>query len=96
MARSYTNPVVRSLLSTTTRIGDTLIAQGVEMGALPPLYAAAHPGVRGGDYIGPRGVGGMWGYPAKTHPVRPALSEQQGAALWDLTAKSTGVTPDPV
>jgi NAD(P)-dependent dehydrogenase (short-subunit alcohol dehydrogenase family) len=96
MARSYPNPVVRSVLSMSTRIGDTLFAQGVGMGALPSLYAATHPSVRGGDYIGPRGVGGMRGYPAKTHPVRPALSEQQGAALWDLTAKSTGVTPDPV
>jgi hypothetical protein len=28
-------------------------------------------------------------------PLRPALDRETGARLWDLTAKSTDVTPDP-
>jgi NAD(P)-dependent dehydrogenase (short-subunit alcohol dehydrogenase family) len=96
MAGSYTNPVVRSVISATTQLGDITIAQNVRMGALPQLYAATAPGVRGGDYIGPRGLSGMRGYPAKSRPVRAALGHGDGAALWDLTAKLTGVTPDPV
>jgi NAD(P)-dependent dehydrogenase (short-subunit alcohol dehydrogenase family) len=96
MARSYTNPVVRSVIGATTHLADIVLAQNVQMGALPQLYSATAPDVSGGDYIAPRGLGGMRGYPAKSRPVRAALSVRDGAALWDLTAKLTGVTPDPV
>ncbi|NBH04516.1 oxidoreductase [Amycolatopsis sp. SID8362] len=95
MARSYSNPVVRGVIAGGHRIGEALFAQNVRQGALPQLYAATADGVEGGDYLAPGGLGGMRGNPVKVRPLTPALSESLGAALWDVTAKLTGVTPDP-
>jgi NAD(P)-dependent dehydrogenase (short-subunit alcohol dehydrogenase family) len=95
MARTYTNPVVRSVIAGSHRIGEVLFAQNTRLGTLPQLYAATADGVRGGEYFGPRGVGGVRGYPVKVSPLAAARSESLGAGLWDLTAKLTGVTPDP-
>jgi NAD(P)-dependent dehydrogenase (short-subunit alcohol dehydrogenase family) len=95
MARSYTNPVVRSVIAGGHRIGEVLFAQNVRQGALPQLYAATADGVEGGDYIVPGGLGGMRGHPVKARPLPTARSETLGAALWDVTAELTGVTPDP-
>ena len=96
MARSYPNPILKAIIGAGNRIGEVLIAQKVQMGALPQLFAATAQDVSGGDYIGPRGIGGVRGYPANVQPLGSALSERQGSALWELTAKLTGVTPDPV
>ncbi|EOD65927.1 oxidoreductase [Amycolatopsis vancoresmycina] len=95
MARSYRNPVVRSVIAGGHRIGEVLFAQNVRQGALPQLYAATADGVEGGDYIVPGGLGGTRGNPVKSRPLAAARSESLGAALWDVTAKLTGVTPDP-
>ena len=43
------------------RIGNKLVAQSQEMGALPTLYAAVSPDVEMGSYYGPRGAMRMWG-----------------------------------
>ncbi|MFD2418614.1 oxidoreductase [Amycolatopsis pigmentata] len=95
MARSYSNVVVRSVFDVAGRIGDVLLGQNVKMGALPQLYAATAPAVNGGDYVGAGGLGGMRGYPAFVPPLRTALDQRTGTALWELTAKLTGITPDP-
>ncbi|MGW4522925.1 oxidoreductase [Amycolatopsis sp. NPDC004378] len=95
MARSYANPVVRGLIAGTHHLGETLFAQGPRMGALPQLYAATADGVEGGAYFGPRGLGNLRGYPARVPPLAAARSESVGSALWELTAKLTGITPDP-
>ncbi|KZB85819.1 oxidoreductase [Amycolatopsis regifaucium] len=95
MARSYRNPVVRALVGAGNRIGEVLIAQNARMGTLPQLFAATAPEVTGGDYIGPGGLGGLRGNPVKVRPLPAARSESLGAALWDVTTKLTGVTPDP-
>ncbi|NKQ58462.1 SDR family NAD(P)-dependent oxidoreductase [Amycolatopsis sp. K13G38] len=95
MARSYPNKVVSAVIGGVTHLGDLLIAQNVGTGALPQLYAATAPGVNGGDYVGPAGPGELRGYPKIVQPLRPALDHGTGAALWELTAKLTGITPDP-
>ncbi|MGV9361771.1 oxidoreductase [Amycolatopsis sp. NPDC003731] len=95
MARSYSNPVLRSLIAGGHRLGEVLFAQNTRIGALPQLYAATAEGVEGGTYFGPRGLGNLRGYPAAVPPVAAARSERLGSALWELTAKLTGVTPDP-
>ncbi|MGW5724198.1 oxidoreductase [Amycolatopsis sp. NPDC003865] len=95
MARSYSNPVVRSLIAGGHRVGEVLFAQNTRIGALPQLYAATADGVEGGAYFGPRGLGNLRGYPARVPTVAAARSESLGSALWELTAKLTGVTPDP-
>jgi NAD(P)-dependent dehydrogenase (short-subunit alcohol dehydrogenase family) len=95
MARSYSNPVVRSLIAGGHRAGELLFAQNTRVGALPQLYAATAEGVEGGSYFGPRGLGNLRGYPARVPTVAAARSESLGSALWELTASLTGVTPDP-
>ncbi|HET6504713.1 MAG TPA: oxidoreductase [Amycolatopsis sp.] len=94
MAHSYANPVLRAGMLAGSRIGD-LLAQNVDIGALPQLYAATAPEVNGGDYVGPGGPGGLRGHPTFTAPLTPALDQRTGAELWELTEKLTGVTPDP-
>jgi NAD(P)-dependent dehydrogenase (short-subunit alcohol dehydrogenase family) len=95
MARSYRNPVVRTLIAGGHRIGEVLFAQNARIGALPQLYAATADDVEGGGYFAPRGVGNLRGYPVRVSTLGAARTEPLGTALWDLTAKLTGVTPDP-
>ncbi|PXY27226.1 oxidoreductase [Prauserella muralis] len=95
MARSQPSALLRQVIDVGTRLGGLLVAQNARMGALPQLYAATAPGVRGGDYVGPRGPGELRGHPRPVRFVRPALDPALGAGLWELTAKLTGVTPDP-
>ncbi|MEV7046317.1 oxidoreductase [Amycolatopsis sp. NPDC051061] len=95
MARSYSNPVIRSVLAGGHRLGEVLFAQGTRIGALPQLYAATADGVEGGTYFAPRGLGNLRGYPVAVRTVAAARSESLGSALWELTAKLTEVTPDP-
>ena len=52
-------------------------AQDADMGALPTLYAATEPGLEGGLYIGPDGVGEMRGHPTRVSPAR-----QRGTRRW--------------
>jgi protochlorophyllide reductase len=72
-----------------------LIGQPAEQGAWPQLYAATAPGVTGGEYYGPDGFQQMRGHPAPARASRQASDPATAAALWDLTAKLSGVTPDP-
>ncbi|WP_199430228.1 oxidoreductase [Qaidamihabitans albus] len=95
MARSYGNPLLRGAMIAGTRMGELLFAQSTRMGTLPQLFAATAPGVGGGDYIGPGAFGGARGHPVVTRPLPPALDAELGARLWELTAKLTGITPNP-
>jgi len=72
-----------------------LTTQKVGTGVLPQLYAATAASVRGGEYIGPRGLGELVGYPGPAR--RSAAARDPGLArrLWDVTAAETGVAPDP-
>jgi NAD(P)-dependent dehydrogenase (short-subunit alcohol dehydrogenase family) len=95
MARSYGNRFVRTVVGAGTRAGELLLAQNTRMGTLPQLYAATAPGVAGGEYVGPDGLRGMRGHPVIVAPLGRALSASSGSGLWELTARLTGVTPDP-
>jgi NAD(P)-dependent dehydrogenase (short-subunit alcohol dehydrogenase family) len=68
-----------------------LVAQSAEMGALPTLYAATAPGVRGGDYIGPDGLGEMRGYPTKVQSSPRSHDREVAEQLWQISEKLTGV-----
>lgn len=73
------------------RIGNALLAQSAEMGALPQLYAASMPDVRGGDYYGPDRMGGNRGYPKKVGSNQASRDEDSARRLWELSEKLTGV-----
>ncbi|MEJ2857828.1 MULTISPECIES: oxidoreductase [unclassified Saccharothrix] len=90
MARARRNPI----FSIGAKISD-LLAQSVEMGTLPQLYAATAPDVVGGAYYGPDGFRGTRGYPTRVGSTAAAKDELAASRLWDLTAKLTGVAPDP-
>ncbi len=73
------------------KVANAVIAQSDEMGALPTLYAATEPGLEGGTYVGPDGVGEQRGYPKIVQPSRAARDEQTARRLWEVSADLTGV-----
>ena len=73
------------------KIGNAIFAQSAEMGALPVLYAAVAPDLRGGDYTGPGGFSGMRGYPLKTHSSPASHDPQTASRLWSVSKEMTGV-----
>ncbi|MFN8444373.1 MAG: oxidoreductase [Caldilineaceae bacterium] len=73
------------------KIANTLIAQPVEMGALPLLYACTASDVNGCDYIGPTGMGGMRGYPGKVKSNDLSYDEPLAKRLWQVSEELTGV-----
>jgi NAD(P)-dependent dehydrogenase (short-subunit alcohol dehydrogenase family) len=73
------------------RATNLVMAQSAEMGALPSLYAATAPGVEGGSYIGPDGIGEFRGHPHVVSPNRAARDEQVAARLWSVAEELTGV-----
>lgn len=87
--------IVGDFLTGAYAIGDKLLAQPVEGGALPTLYAATAPDARGGEYYGPSGPGELRGTPRRVNPPLAALDADVAARLWTLTAELTGVAPDP-
>lgn len=61
-------------------------------GAKPQVYAATGAGVRGGDYFGPSGPGGVLGRGVKrVTPVPAALDQAAARRLWDVSQELTGV-----
>jgi len=69
-----------------------VVAQSAEMGALPILYAATEPGLEGGIYVGPDGVGEFRGHPKIVRASRAARDEDVAARLWSVCEELTGVT----
>jgi NAD(P)-dependent dehydrogenase (short-subunit alcohol dehydrogenase family) len=95
--RLFTNSMAQRspLLARLTAPLTTLFTQDVRTGALPQLYAATAPGVRGGDYVGPGGPGELYGAPAPARRSAAAGDEELARRLWVATADATGVQPDP-
>jgi NAD(P)-dependent dehydrogenase (short-subunit alcohol dehydrogenase family) len=73
------------------KVANGVVAQSDEMGALPTLYAATEPGLEGGTYVGPDGVGEQRGYPKIVQPSRAARDEPTARRLWQVSADLTGV-----
>jgi NAD(P)-dependent dehydrogenase (short-subunit alcohol dehydrogenase family) len=72
-------------------LGNRLFSQSAARGALPTLYAAAAPDVKGGDYIGPDGIAEMWGYPRRVGCSAAAQDRRDAARLWEDSERLTGV-----
>jgi NAD(P)-dependent dehydrogenase (short-subunit alcohol dehydrogenase family) len=72
-------------------LGNRVIAQPAEAGALPTLYAATAPGVRPDSFTGPSVF--MWrGAPARSWRARWTLNDVAGERLWSASERLTGVT----
>jgi len=76
------------------RVGNRVIAQSDEMGALPTLYAATEPGLEGGTYAGPDGMLEQGGHPKRVSPNRAARDEEAARRLWEVSEEMTGVRFD--
>lgn len=68
-----------------------VMAQSAGMGALPQIYAATSPDVRGGDYIGPDGLLGQRGTPRKVKSSGRSHDSTAAAMLWAVSEKLTGI-----
>ncbi|MFE5336574.1 oxidoreductase [Isoptericola sp. NPDC056573] len=77
------------------RLGDRLMAQNVTMGALGALYAATNPGVQGGEFYGPVGMGGTRGFPMPVKVNGAATDPALARRMWEVSEKLTAV-PFPV
>jgi NAD(P)-dependent dehydrogenase (short-subunit alcohol dehydrogenase family) len=73
------------------RVGNPLLAQPVEHGAWPQLFAATDPAVPSGRLIGPGGPGELRGHPAPVALSAAATDPENGRRLWELSEQATGV-----
>ena len=69
-----------------------LVAQDPAMGALPTLRAATDPGVLGGQYYGPDGLGQTRGYPKIVGSSKKSHDVGRQRRLWAVSEELTGVT----
>jgi NAD(P)-dependent dehydrogenase (short-subunit alcohol dehydrogenase family) len=77
------------------KLGNSVLAQSAEMGALPQLYAAVHPDVKGGQYVGPDGLMEMSGFPKVGDSNAKSKDESVAARLWEVSASLTKVAFAP-
>ena len=72
------------------RLMNLFFAQSAAMGALPVLYAATAAGLKGGEYIGPLGLGKMRGYPGITRSSEASYDLASAQQLWRASEELTG------
>jgi NAD(P)-dependent dehydrogenase (short-subunit alcohol dehydrogenase family) len=72
-------------------IGNRVVAQSADMGALPTLYAATVPDLPGGTFVGPGGRSQQRGYPTVVTAARKAYDEDAWRRLWEMSEGLTGV-----
>jgi NAD(P)-dependent dehydrogenase (short-subunit alcohol dehydrogenase family) len=80
-----------SILDTIMALGNRVLAQSAEMGALSEIYAATEQ-VEPGAFYGPVGWGGLRGYPGRSGSTAASKDEEVARGLWELSEKLTGVT----
>jgi NAD(P)-dependent dehydrogenase (short-subunit alcohol dehydrogenase family) len=72
------------------QIGVSVVAQDVEHGALPTLFAATQD-IPGNTYVGPDGIGQIRGAPVVTAPSKASQDPELASRLWVRSARLTGV-----
>ncbi|SIR28654.1 oxidoreductase [Micromonospora avicenniae] len=73
------------------RLGNPLLAQPADRGALPQLFAATDASARPGQLVVPGGPGELRGYPVPGKLSRAATDPENGRRLWKLSEQATGV-----
>jgi len=89
----YVGPRMAGRRGTETAVKavNAVLGQSAETGALPQLRAATDPGVRSGDYFGPRGPAGQRGLPRRARMSRNAGDDRAASLLWEASEQLTGV-----
>jgi NAD(P)-dependent dehydrogenase (short-subunit alcohol dehydrogenase family) len=90
--QSHTGSRINHLLFNT--IGNRLLAQSEEMGALPTLYAATQD-IPGNAFVGPDGFMEQRGHPKLVGRTKAAKSTDDARRLWELSEELTGVDVGP-
>ena len=73
-------------------VGNKVIAQSADMGALPALYAATVTDLPSGSFVGPDGLLGGRGHPHVVSAAAKAYDAEAWSRLWELSGQLTGVT----
>lgn len=76
---------------TLMAVGNKVLAQSDDMGALPTLFAATQD-LPGGSYVGPGGFQEMRGHPTLVGRSMAASDTETARRLWRLSEELTGVT----
>jgi hypothetical protein len=84
----------RQLTARVMQLGNRVLAQSADMGALPQLYAATAPEAVGGAYYGPGGLGEQRGHPARVGSSGASRRVDDWRRLWTISEELTGVTYD--
>jgi hypothetical protein len=74
------------------RVMNAVIAQPAAVGALGTLYAAVGHEMKGGEYVGSVGLGGLRGPPQIGKTSAAAQDLTSAKQLWELSERLTGVT----
>ncbi|WP_229052984.1 oxidoreductase [Aeromicrobium sp. Leaf350] len=69
-----------------------VVAQSARAGSLPVLQAATDPALKGGEYLGPRGLGGVRGKPGPASMTRAARDPELATLLWEASERAVGET----
>ena len=83
---------VPTVLQRAFQVVSPLIAQSPAGGALPSLRAATDPGVLGGQYYGPDGIGQQKGAPVVVASSDQSYDIGLQRRLWAVSEELTGVT----
>jgi NAD(P)-dependent dehydrogenase (short-subunit alcohol dehydrogenase family) len=67
-----------------------IFSQSAAMGALPQLYAATAPDVKGSEFYGPHFMQ-MRGYPVRMKASPPAYNKESAHRLWTISEQLTAV-----
>jgi len=86
--QSHTGNVVKHALMA---IGNRVVAQSAEAGALPTLYAASQD-LPSGSYVGPDGLGEYRGSPTLVGRTAVASDPELARKLWTESESLTGVS----
>lgn len=70
--------------------GNGLIAQPADRGALPTAFAATHPSIRGGEYVGPTQLFGWRGEPGIVRSSATSHDAALAKGLWEASTRLTG------
>lgn len=88
---SGTNQAGNPIKDYAVKIGNVLFGLPPAKGALPTLYAATSPEIRGGEFVGVTGLFELWGAPGVVQPGKLANDLELAARLWEKSEAWTGV-----
>lgn len=85
----YTATNLQKGLGFMMQVMNVLVAQKVNMGALPILRAATEPNLKGTEFFGPTKMNEMKGYPELVRSSETSYDSNLAKKLWDVSERLT-------